>query len=309
MSQPPKLSVPQILAWADAFYRRTRCWPTVYSGAVRGMADETWRRIDSALRLGLRGLSGGSSLPQLLAAERGARNSSTLPRLTVERVLTWADAHRRRTGRWPSSESGPVANVPGETWKAVDAALRAGVRGFPGGSSLAQLLDRRRGVRNKQALRRLTVKQVLIWADYHHLRTGAWPSSKSGLIPHTRGETWSAVDAALKSGRRGFPGGSSLARLLATERGARNRKAPPILSVRFILRWVEAHFRRTGQWPNRKTGPIREAEGETWAMVDRALCHGQRGLSGKSSLDRLLREHGMPERRGAKPRVVGQVRA
>ena len=45
-----------------------------------------------------------------------------------------------------------------ETWAAVDAALINGVRGLEGGSSLARLLDRERGVRNRKALPRLTVK-------------------------------------------------------------------------------------------------------------------------------------------------------
>jgi hypothetical protein len=37
----------------------------------------------------------------------------------------------------------PVAEVPGETWKAISAALRSGGRGLPGGDSLARLLRRR----------------------------------------------------------------------------------------------------------------------------------------------------------------------
>jgi hypothetical protein len=303
------LSVPQLLAWADAFYRRTRRWPTTRSGAVRGTANETWRRIDSALQLGLRGLTCRSSLAQLLAAERGARNPQGLPALTESQILVWADAHRRHMDGWPISESGAIADTAGETWKAVDHALRLGMRGLEGGSSLARLLAQRRGVRNLHALPRLTVKQVLIWADYHPRRTGAWPSKQSGLIPHTHLETWSIVNSALVAGRRGFPGGSSLARLLALERGRRHHQVPPPLSVHRILRWAKAHVYRSGQWPTRKSGPIPEAEGETWVTVDRALCHSKRGLPGKSSLYRLLREHGMPERRGSEPRVVSQVRA
>src|SRR5205823_13048711 len=101
-------------------------------------------------------------------------------------------------------------------------------------------------------------------------------------------ETWSGVNAALRSGRRGFPGGDSLPRLLARQRGVRNPKAPPDLSLDAILRWAEAHQRRTGKWPDRNSGPIPEADGETWAMVDRAMRHAKRGLRGKSSLFRLL---------------------
>jgi hypothetical protein len=62
-------------------------------------------------------------------------------------ILAWADAHRERTGRWPSRASGVVAAAPGETWVAIDQALRRGDRGLPGGDSLARLLARRRGHR------------------------------------------------------------------------------------------------------------------------------------------------------------------
>jgi hypothetical protein len=64
------------------------------------------------------------------------------PKLTVPQILRWADAHHRRTAKWPSSESGPVAEAPGESWQAVNNALHRGLRGLPGGGSLARLLVR-----------------------------------------------------------------------------------------------------------------------------------------------------------------------
>ncbi len=284
----PPFTIPQILKWADAFFKREGSWPTVYSGRLWDNREENWRKLDSALRLGLRGLPGGSSLARLLAEQRGVRNSTCLPRLSVKQILACADAHRRRSGSWPKETSGPVVDAPGETWFAVDRALRAGVRGLPGGTSLARLLAEHRGVRNIQALPRLTHKQILAWADAHHRRTGAWPTSQCGPVHGAPGETWSGVNAALQGGRRGFPGGYSLARLLARHRGVRNPKQPPPLSVPLIRRWAAAYRRAHDAWPTRNSGPIPEAPGETWAMIDRALRKRQRGLVEKSSLYRLL---------------------
>ena len=96
-------------------------------------------RVNTALIEGLRGLPGASSLPQLLAEHRGVRNHLRLPRLTVEQVAGWAEAHHARSGRWPTATSGPVEGAPGETWKAVATALEQGLRGLPGGSCLARL--------------------------------------------------------------------------------------------------------------------------------------------------------------------------
>jgi hypothetical protein len=72
------------------------------------------------------------------------------PPLTVAQVLAWADAAQWCTGRWPNADSGAVAAAPGETWSAVNMALRQGLRGLPGGDSLARLLSRERGLRERR---------------------------------------------------------------------------------------------------------------------------------------------------------------
>jgi hypothetical protein len=64
--------------------------------------------------------------------------------LTVEQILTWADAHHARTGHWPQSGSGLIPEAPGVKWAAVNSALGDGLRGLPGGDSLSRLLDRLR---------------------------------------------------------------------------------------------------------------------------------------------------------------------
>jgi hypothetical protein len=169
----------------------------------------------------------------------------------------------------------------------VDRALRAGVRGFTAGSSLPRLLQARRGVPNLQGRPPLTVKQILTRADAYFERHGAWPQTRSGPIEGVLGQTWGGVQTALQYGRRGFPGGMTLARLLAERRGVRNPMAPPPLAVGQGLRWAKAHRRRTGEWPTAESGPVAEAPGETWNMVNRALRYGRRGLPKGGSLFRL----------------------
>jgi hypothetical protein len=212
------LTVRQILAWADHHHARTGRWPSQGAGRVSGSLGENWRALDVALRDGYRGLPGGSSLAQLLAQHRHTRNKKRLPPFTVRQILTWADAHFARTGRWPTRHSGPVSEALGETWAAVDAALINKCRHLTVGYSLAQLLAKHRGVRNRKALPRLRPKQILAWADDHHARTGQWPREKSGAIESAPGETWAGVNAALREGLRGLPGGTTLHRLLVKHR-------------------------------------------------------------------------------------------
>ena len=72
------------------------------------------------------------------------RNKSDLPRLTLKQIRAWAKAHRGRTGAWPNDQAGPIAEAPGETWKAVQMTLVQGLRGLKGESSLANLLGMRK---------------------------------------------------------------------------------------------------------------------------------------------------------------------
>jgi hypothetical protein len=99
------------------------------------------------------------------------------PKLTVAQVLRWADAHHRRTGRWPGAHSGPVAGAPGEIWRNINGALRQGFRGLSGGETLAQLL-----VRHDRRPRR--------WDR------GAWTAAEDQLI-----RTLAPAEAARRTGR------------------------------------------------------------------------------------------------------------
>jgi hypothetical protein len=219
-TRKPELSVPLILTWADAFHVRYGFWPK--EGAppqtIAGALNEKWKNVDDALRRGLRGLPGGSSLARLLAEHRDVRNSMALPGLTEARIVRWCDTFYRANGRWPRQRDwySPVEDAPAERWMYIDNALQHGRRGLPGGSSLAQLLCDRRGVRNQGKLPAVTVGQVQAWARDYRKRTGRWPSCRGcGEVPAAPGELWTNIDQALRKGLRGLPGGSSLATVVA----------------------------------------------------------------------------------------------
>lgn len=112
----------------------------VLSGPIDDAPGETWTGVDQALAKGQRGLPGGSSLAKLLVEYRGVRNRNSPPILTGEQILAWAYAHLARTSKWPTVKYGPVIDAPDETWSVIDGALREGLRGLPGGSSLARLI-------------------------------------------------------------------------------------------------------------------------------------------------------------------------
>jgi hypothetical protein len=221
----PPLSESTILVWADDHHARTGRWPIATSGWVIADRNEKWANIDQALKKGLRCVGGGSSLARLLARERGVRNKKDLPPLTKHLIAEWATEHHARTGTWPSVYSGPVDGAPGEDWNNIEAALRDGSRRLPGGDTLARLIGRCLGVRNRASLPVLSIDQILEWADCFRKTVGHWPDDNDSEMPGTGGEKWSAIDGALREGLRGLPGRSSLCQLLFQYRGVRGRAA------------------------------------------------------------------------------------
>ena len=211
-----------------------------------------------------------------------------LPRLTAKQILAWADAHHRRTGTWPTSSSGPVHEVAGETWRAVDQAFRVATRGLPGRSSLGAVprpgAGRPQspapappnGQANPDLGRRPPAR-----------RTGAWPTSKSAHCRERRAKPGAAFTWRFVRPPR-FAGRLDAGPLPGTAPGRPQRQTPAPLHRRAILRSARAHRRRTGHWPTRNSGPITEAPGETWSAVNAALTSGCRGLPAGWTLAGLL---------------------
>jgi hypothetical protein len=285
-----RLTVAKILSWADAHYRRFREWPKQLSGPVYGQRGETWAGISVALVQGTRGLPGGQALGRLLYEHRGVRNVFSVPDLSIEQILDWADEHHKRTGNWPTDRSGKIRAAPAESWSAINAALYHGSRGMPSGGSLARLLHEKRGYVHHLALPRLTFAKVLRWADAHKKRTGEWPHQMSGPVVDAPGENWKYIDSQLRLAGRGLPRRTSLSRLLERYRGKQHRLHRPRLRIADILRWATAYFDRTGTWPNDRSGPIPEAPGETWTAIEKALYRGTRGMTGGWTIPRLLKD-------------------
>jgi hypothetical protein len=134
----------------------------------------------------------------------------TIPTHEPHLFVTTDIAH----GTWPRRNSGPIWQAQGENWYEVGYALRHGTRGLPRCGSLARFLTKTRGARNHKALPPFSVKDILRWAVACHDGTGNWPTPMSGPVLEAPGETWLAVDAALRTGLRGLPGGSSLSKIM-----------------------------------------------------------------------------------------------
>jgi superfamily II DNA or RNA helicase len=285
----PVFTIEQILRWADRHKKKTGEWPVAESGPIVGVKHEKWANVQAALSHGTRGLPGGDSLSRLLERNRGVRNRLNAPKLTTRRILGWADVHFRDYGEWPTVGDSR-APCPGENWNAINASLERGSRGLPGGDSLASLLATKRDVRRGRHARRLTVEMIANWAKAHFSRTGSWPTLSSGVV-HGTDERWNNLDQLLAKGLRGLPGSQRLAVVLAEHCGVRNHLNTPDLSVKQVLKWADEHNKRNGSFPTKTSGHVFGTE-ESWSKINTSLKVGNRGLSGGSSLARLLRKNG-----------------
>ncbi len=234
------------------------------------------------------------------------------PALNINRILFWADAHKRFTGYWPKRGSGRVRFANNETWNGISLALLRGTRGLPCKSSLAELLAKERGRRNRYNLPALSINQILNWADEYYRIKSKMPSTKSGAVYHRPSDTWAKIDKALRNGNRGLPGGSSLSKLFKKHRKEmyRYKGTRSALSINQILQWADAHYTRTGCWPAQKSGPVQENPKLTWAAINIALRIGGRGLPAGLSLPKFREKYRrIPMHCGRPPMSIKKILA
>jgi hypothetical protein len=135
----PDLTEDQIVDLMKAHKERTGSYPIHSSGYVTGgHPGDSWCGYNLALSRGTRGLPGGSSLAILRKSRLGVRNHKDLPKLNEDTIVELAKGFREKNGTLPNKNSGPASGE--DTWGRIDTALREGLRGLPGGSSLAQLI-------------------------------------------------------------------------------------------------------------------------------------------------------------------------
>jgi hypothetical protein len=261
---------------------------------VPDKSDETWIAYSIALRKGLRGLPGGTSLPRLLDTHGLVRNHLSAMVLTPELIVGWMRVFQRTHGVLPSENTiEPVPGQPLESWPAIASALRSCNRGLPPGLSLAKLKEKHFSWRNAKNTPPLTVDQVVAWMRVFMSKHGRLPKQGEKLgVSGQPGESWRNIQAALCQGGRGLPGGSSLVKLGELYFGAPNRGNRPKITEQEVVSWIRAFKDKYGVYPTETER--REVPGqpeETWQGLKSALKKGCRGLPGDSSLIKLAEKH------------------
>lgn len=153
----PLLNEELIINWVTQFINTHKEKPLRSSGVIEfASADHkgiTWLAVDSALKRGSRGISGKSSLASLIAKTFSFKNHMNLSPLTEEMIVGWVTQYIDIHGEKPTQNSGILDFVSeaykGITWLAINTALDKGGRELLGGSSLAKLIEKHLGIKNR----------------------------------------------------------------------------------------------------------------------------------------------------------------
>ena len=351
-NRKPNLDVELIKESLLAHRRATGGWLSAGKAGSSGKAGSfilkhgpyagllTCGNLGAQLRKGGRGLLGGSSIPILneeVSYENGLdyKNRQKAEDFDINKIRQSLLAHRERTGKWLTSskkghdqkagsyvlQHGPYAGEM--TVKALDAALRTGSRGLPGGSSIAMLnqevsdehdLDYQNYLEKEDLDIKLIIESLLA----HRLSTGEWLSNrkrskddKGSFIleygPYAGEVTVSALDGALARGARGLPGGSSISVLneeISREHGLdyQNHLKLKDINIELIKASILAHRLATGDWLSNGKKPKGETHGSyvlefgpyagqlTCSALETALLRGKRGLPDGLSIAKINQE-------------------
>ena len=224
-------------------------WPTRKSGEIPEAPGEDWARVCHCMDRGNRGLPRALSMASFLEEKRGVLHRNHR-KLTIDRILMWADTHFARKRSWPSkTDTSPIPESPNDTWKLIDSALIVGSRGLPKSGSLAILLHDRRGRRHRRKPPPLNLDEVEAWARNYVARHGHWPSHYyGGRVEEAPEESWRTIHDAFRHGRRGllFSGYTSLRGFLKDRLGSEFGIGPALPS------WHSYEVRRHKPPPKRR---------------------------------------------------------
>jgi hypothetical protein len=302
---PPNLSLDMIRNWIHQHITKHKKKPTVKNGIVEFAENEfkgiSWASVANAMSKGTRGLAKGLSLAQFIQKEFGISNHYSLPPISVSIILQWINAFIKKYNRKPTQNDGIIEFARSEykniTWHSVNFFLWKGGRGLPKGSSLAQFIEKKLGIRNRNIPPSFTEDQILDWIGQYFVKYKKKPTKTSGIVEFAernyRGTTWSEIDSSFKRGKRGLHI-SSLAQFIQKKLDIKRRTHPPDLNLELILDWAQKYYSKYNIKPTAKNKVIEFAindhQGETWLAVDAALRKGRRGLAGGSSLANLIHD-------------------
>jgi hypothetical protein len=137
---------------------------------------------------------------------------------------------------------------------------------------------------------------IFAWAQEHRERIGVYPHMASGAVVaddiSAAGVTWASIHVSLFNQLNDLPPSITLRAFIES-----NHRVFVPLSEKKIMAWAKTHKQKHDAWPSWRSGGIehRDADGDTWANINSALCFGLRGLDGYQTLAQFIARNEAPK--------------
>jgi hypothetical protein len=207
-----------IKSWAQEYKAKHGKYPSSLSKEVEMIPDcfkiRGWRALDSSLRVGGRGLSGGSSLVFLLGGNRVKQKNLLVGEELVQELKKSLLNFKEKEGKFPSRYLSGSFLSDGSTLKSIDRAFQRRNRGLDkiGCKTLSDFMRKEFGEGPTGIILKIDdVKKEI----REYIRIGKERLTRNSvdfaLFDGTSAEN---LRGLLKSGSRGLPKGSSLSKLV-----------------------------------------------------------------------------------------------
>ena len=139
--------------------------------------------------------------------------------LKEEKIIEAAIQQFDKTGKWPTlnDSTSEIPLLPGDNWKAINAAGQIGGRNLQIGRTLAVILKPIKLLNGSKVMGgQLTVEKIVDAAIEHFEKTGKWPTAEDSKskIPLLPGDNWTAINEASRRGGRNLQKCQTLAEIL-----------------------------------------------------------------------------------------------
>jgi len=315
------------MRWVKLFHEKEHKWPSTRdkvvwekdgAGQWNVVPNMSWLMIHQGLYTARYGL--GSQKKMTLTQFRHLHGLHS--NLSEEKIIGWMKLHYEKEGDWPHQTSprvwdrnaGEWTEVKGETWQAINLALRAAGRGLLKKSSLAQLRTAHGLTDPPKDHNPLSEEKIVKWIELYREKEANWPSrygkvvwdkDAEGKWVRVGDETWTSIDRALYHGHRGLEEskGSSIAKL--RQKYGLSAQPKNALTESQLVRWIRLFRENEGRWPTQASTTVWDRDdksrqwsvvaNENWNKINHALFYGIRGLKVHkgSSLAQLKLQHGL----------------
>lgn len=275
------INLEEVIVEIKKYYKETGKKPTTRTKEFFLPDGTSATALDLALRIGYRGLKGGSSLLDLVSESLGLRGRGQdidLNEAKIE-VLNYF----KKYGKRPTKRCKNFLLSDGTSLENLDRFLKK-KKNKENGSSLSEFINNILGVPQKE---NFDLGEIRTEIKKYYNKKSKKPTEHSEDFFLPDGTTARNLANSFRKGLRGLDGNISFPEFANQVLGLKEKKD---LDVSMIIKELKKYHKKNKKYPNKRDASFFLADGTSATSLDQALRMGFRGLDGGSSLAKLIEE-------------------